>query len=146
MTLRPLRPRLPLHVPRRIGAAALQRDDVIRDIARPAVRIAGLVMNSCRASGLRAIRPWLSPARAWSRAPGRVRQCRSYRSLPLSSRAKLPRVIEHRKRMLAHPAVQKSRGRRRDPNLLGETVDALCRAAEQLGLLVGRVAGGQAFE
>src|ERR1700730_3946109 len=35
---------------------------------------------------------------------------------------------------------------RRDPNLLGETVDALCRAAEQLGLLVGRVAGGQAFE
>jgi hypothetical protein len=62
MTLRPLRPRLPLHVPRRIGAAALQRDDVIRDIARPAVRIAGLVMNSCRASGLRAIRPWLSRA------------------------------------------------------------------------------------
>src|ERR1700736_6916377 len=59
---------------------------------------------------------------------------------------KLPRVMEHRKRMLARPAVQKTRGRRRDPNLLGETVDALCRAAEQLGLLVGRVAGGQAFE
>jgi hypothetical protein len=29
---------------------------------------------------------------------------------------------------------------------LGKTVDALDRAAEQLGLFVGRVAGGQAFE
>ena len=29
---------------------------------------------------------------------------------------------------------------------LGETVDALCGAAEQLGLLVGRIAGRQAFE
>ena len=29
---------------------------------------------------------------------------------------------------------------------LGKTVDALGRAAEQLGLFVGRVAGGQAFE
>src|SRR5580692_11117184 len=82
--------------------------------------------------------------------------------------AKLPRVMEHRKRMLARPAVQKavaaegtqisqikglyrrfrarlmaavasarSDNRHRD---LGETVDALGRAAEQLGLFVGRVA------
>ena len=78
---------------------------------------------------------------------------------------KLPRVMEHRKRMLARPAVQKavaaegtqisqikglyrrfrtrlmaavasarSDNRHRD---LGETVDALGRAAEQLGLFVG---------
>src|SRR5439155_5445983 len=37
----------------------------------------------------------------------------------------------------------RSDSRNRD---LGETVDALCRAAEQLGLLVGRGAGCQAFE
>jgi len=29
---------------------------------------------------------------------------------------------------------------------LGDTVDALCRAAEQLGLFVGRIAGGPALE
>src|SRR6202011_5226734 len=46
--------RLPLHVPRRISAAALQRDDVIHDIARPAVRIAGLrheLLPGLRAAG-----------------------------------------------------------------------------------------------
>jgi glutathione S-transferase len=31
---------------------------------------------------------------------------------------KLPRAMENRKCMLTHPAVQKSRGDRRDPNLL----------------------------
>ena len=63
---------------------------------------------------------------------------------------KLPRVMEHRKRMLARPAEQKAVATEGTQNRLDwrallplrETVDALCRAAEQLSLLVGRVAGG----
>src|SRR5438132_11171909 len=44
---------------------------------------------------------------------------------------------------MAAVASERSNSRHRD---LGETVGALCRAAEQLSLLIGRVAGGQAFE
>ena len=44
---------------------------------------------------------------------------------------------------MAPVASGRSNNRHRD---LGETVDALGCAAEQLGLFVGRVAGGQAFE
>src|SRR5262252_670350 len=44
---------------------------------------------------------------------------------------------------MAAVASERSNSRHRD---LGETVDALCRATEQLSLLVGRVAGSQTFE
>src|ERR1700719_4520641 len=46
--------RLPLHVPRRIGTAALQRDDVVDDVTRPSVRVAGLrheLLPGLRAAG-----------------------------------------------------------------------------------------------
>ena len=43
-----------MHVPRRISAAALERDDVIDDVTRPSVRVAGLrheLLPGLRAAG-----------------------------------------------------------------------------------------------
>src|SRR5207249_2749668 len=52
--------RLPLHVRRDVGAAALRRDNVVDDVALPVVRVAGLAFERRPLLRVRLIRPCLS--------------------------------------------------------------------------------------